>query len=109
MEKNSALIFQQDNAPCHTSAIVKSWMKNCNMNVIEWPGNSPDLNIIENVWHTLKLNLNKTPITTIEKLKNQVPLMWKKITTREYLNKLIATMPKRISEVISNRGGACKY
>ena len=109
MEKNPALIFQQDNAPCHTSASVKSWMRNCNLQVIEWPGNSPDLNIIENVWHKLKLTINKTPIATREQLKIQVPLMWEKFISKEYLEKLIKSMPKRISEVISNKGGPCKY
>lgn len=46
-------IFQQDNAPIHTAKIVKKWLSESQMETIEWPALSPDLNIIENVWGKL--------------------------------------------------------
>ena len=42
-------VFQQDLAPCHTSKQVKNFMNNHHIKVLEWPGNSPDLNPIKNL------------------------------------------------------------
>ncbi len=43
-------IFQQDNAPCHTANIVKKWCAQNHLTVLPWPGNSPDMNQVENIW-----------------------------------------------------------
>ena len=45
----SSGIFQQDLAPCHTSRKVKNFINMNNILVLNWPGNSPDLNPIENL------------------------------------------------------------
>ena len=40
--------FMQDSAPCHKAKTVVCWL-NSHYNVLRWPGNSPDLNPIENL------------------------------------------------------------
>ena len=46
--------FQQDGAPVHTAKIVKKWFSEKNIKLLDWPGSSPDLNVIENCWMIVK-------------------------------------------------------
>ena len=39
-------IFQQDNCPCHTSAVAREYLEEQNINCIDWPSVSPDLSPI---------------------------------------------------------------
>ncbi|XP_066152030.1 uncharacterized protein [Euwallacea fornicatus] len=45
--------FYQDNDPKHTAKIVQEWMLYSCPKVIKTAAQSPDLNLIENVWHYL--------------------------------------------------------
>jgi hypothetical protein len=47
------LIFQQDNAPIHTSKKTLIFLEQNGLKTLSWPANSPDLNPIENLWHTV--------------------------------------------------------
>ena len=41
----------QDGDPTHRSRVVKNWLKDNHVPVLECPRNSPDLNLIENAWN----------------------------------------------------------
>ena len=56
---NGGGIFQQDLAPCHTAKKVKKFLKENHMKVFDQPGNSPDLNPIENLWTSKNSALKK--------------------------------------------------
>ncbi len=47
-----------------------------NITFIRWPGNSPDLNPIENVWSWMKRQLKEAPCTNLEELKREILKLW---------------------------------
>ncbi len=53
--KDADLIFQQDLAPAHTAKSTKSWLNDHGVGALDWPANSPDLNI-ENIWGIVEEN-----------------------------------------------------
>ena len=61
-------ILPQDFAPCHSSKKVKTIFRKYNLNVLEWPGNSPELNPIGNLLAITKSRLQKFNCTTMTKL-----------------------------------------
>jgi transposase len=49
----------QDGARIHTAGNVMEWLRTKDIEFLEWPPQSPDLNPIENIWAYLKDKLYK--------------------------------------------------
>ena len=103
-------IFQQDLAPCHTSKMSKKKFDDAGITVMEWPGNSPDINPIENLWAIVKQKLQMEDITTKNKLIRSILNIWNhNDNIASSCKKLVNSMPKRVQDIITAKGGHIKY
>ncbi|XP_068225449.1 uncharacterized protein [Palaemon carinicauda] len=110
-EKTGTEILQQHGAPCHTAKIIKQGLGDCKVEYIkDWPGNSPDLSPIKNLWPIIKENLRNKDISTVPKPKLEEALKecWAALNPQICRN-LIDSIPKRVSEVIKRKGLPTKY
>jgi hypothetical protein len=101
-------LFQQDNAPCHTSVYTRNWFQQHAMQVMQWPPQSPDLNPVENLWNNLKQRLELLEIHGMDNLWETAQKLWME-TSQAIMNNLMASMPRRVQAVLRNRGGPTKY
>ena len=109
MEIHQATHFLQDGAPCHAFKRIKQFLATKPFTVIDWPGNSPDLNPIENCWNFMKNMLRKKDISSFPKLTLEIKKLWINDLSRDYFKKLRDSMPGRLEKVIAAKGDMTKY
>ncbi len=85
---------------------------------MEWPANSPDMNLIEHIWSALKKelfhrfpdteNLPGAPPTVQRILEERLQLIWRDIGA-DLLEKLVQSMPERVNALIEAHGWYTRY
>lgn len=106
---DNSFIYQDDSAPCHRSKIVKEWENSRNIEVLEWPGNSPDMNPIENLWAILKQKVRTHRPTNKSELISAISASWTTEISVNLCQKLSSSMKNRIEALVDNKGGPTKY
>jgi transposase len=110
MNFHRAKTFMQDGAPCHRSKMVMEVLKKEKFSILNWPGNSPDLNPIKNCWSHIKRKLKEDhTITSVPKMMQAIKKMWVRDMTRDYFKELSASMPRTLQMVIDQKGEMTKY
>jgi DDE superfamily endonuclease/Transposase len=108
MGLNSDFVFQQDNDPKHTSKIAKDFFQSNGIQVMEWPSQSPDLNIIENIWAEIKRQYSKVNAKSKKEAFQEILKIWKNID-KNYIKRLIESIYSRCNAIIDLKGGASRY
>ena len=103
----------QDEASIYTIRIIKRWLANNGIEVMDWPLYSLDLNLIEHIWRHLKEWIHEhypkleTLISDDEIIKirmiKTLQKAWNHLND-EFLNKLIKLMKDRIQAIIKIDG-----
>jgi len=103
----SKFIFQKDNARPHTSKTAKGIFMKHKIRMLTWLPHSPDLSIIENVWHIMLVQVYDGQI-----FQNKTEL-WEKITmvaaaineeNPSKIKVLYSSIIKRYLDVIEKHG-----
>ena len=89
---------------------MKDWFSATEIDVMEWPAYSPDLNPIENIWGVLARKVYKSgrQFETVSSLVDCIKSSWAEIDLST-INSVIQSMPKRCLKVIQAKGGRIKY
>ena len=100
------LIFMQDNARPYSAKLVKNYYDENNVDVLDWPPQSPDLNPIEQIWAIMKQELYTQK--SFPKNKNELVesffTIWNNLKPK-LLENLSDSIPERLEKVIKAKGG----
>ena len=89
--------FMQDNDPKHCSNLVKNFLEENGVNWWKTVPESPDLNLIENLWHELKEFVRReVKPTTKQELIDGIKQFWTTVDSRKYIRHLRKVIPKVI-------------
>ncbi|GFX02893.1 transposable element Tcb1 transposase [Trichonephila clavipes] len=102
-----------------TTTLLSTLLKSCKNGLqsmrgksghLDWPPQSPDLNIIEHLWGYLesKLRARFPPPSTISTLEAALHEEWLHIPL-QVVHDLYASIPRRIQSVIQSKGGPTPY
>ena len=95
----NGFILLRYNDSKHRSDISLNYYIENNIQLLEWPAYSPDLNPIENIWGNIKNNLRSKVYNKNESIKPDIEDYWG-IWESNYSTKAIETMRKRIDACI---------
>ena len=94
-------VFMQDGAPCHTANIIKHYFQDIGLELLPWPGNSPNVNPIEGIWYNLKDRVNEVVSTNKRDLIERiVQVRHHDADIVQLITKYYANMLRRIAAAI---------
>ncbi|GFX22749.1 hypothetical protein TNCV_4838861 [Trichonephila clavipes] len=109
-------LFMDDNAPCHRTVAADQLLESEDIERMDWPARSPDLNPIEHVWDFLgrRLAARTLPPVTIRELRLALKDEWAAMP-QQLIDTLILSMGRRCEtclahgrdEIIGETGEYC--
>ncbi|GFX26969.1 transposable element Tcb2 transposase [Trichonephila clavipes] len=103
-------LFMDDNAPCHRKVAAEQLLESEDIERMDWPARSPDLNPIEHAWDFLgrRLAARTLPPVTIRELRlalqGEVAAM-----PQQLIDNLILSMDRRCKTCLAVRGDHIPY
>ncbi|GFU53076.1 transposable element Tcb2 transposase [Trichonephila clavipes] len=106
----SAVPFNDNNAPCHRTVAAEQLSESEDIERMDWPARSPDLNPIEHVWDFLgrRLAARTLPPVTIRELRLALQDEWAAMP-QQLIDTLILSMGKRCETCLAVRGDNIPY
>ena len=103
-------VYVQDNAPPHTARDTAAFLDQQDVEVMDWPARSPDMNPIEHVWDQMSVWIRDMddPPSTVAELQNAVRQVWAAVRPGR-VRTLVESMPRRVRALMAARGGHTRY
>lgn len=96
--------YLNDSARPHRTKKITEWHQINNVNKIAWPGNSPDLNLIENLWGIIKKKLNRLESSNKQKIIENIKRIWYGGLDEATIQNLAISIPDNIQQSLKNKG-----
>ena len=105
-EEMPIIRYVQDNSAIHTAAVIRTWFdRHPEIQKLEWPSRSPDLNPIENIWAIMMRSWQPERGMTEAQLHDRVIASWESLRRRpQVCSNAVGSMNERLHEVITNNG-----
>ena len=93
-----------DGAPAHRARATTAYLNANNVNVVDFPPKSPDLNINENIWDELNRRVKRTGAipTTLNQLRAKIHYEWNNLP-QNYVQRYVTSMRRRCLAVVKVR------
>ncbi|GFU31220.1 transposable element Tcb2 transposase [Trichonephila clavipes] len=103
-------LFMDDNAPCRRTVAAKQLLESEDIERMDWPARSPDLNPIEHLWNFLgrRLAARTLPPVTIRELRLALQNEWAAMP-QQLIDILILSMIKRCETCLAVRRDHIPY
>ncbi|GFS80974.1 transposable element Tcb1 transposase [Trichonephila clavipes] len=103
-------LFMDDNAPCHRTVAAEQLLESEDIERMNWPARSPDLNPIEHVWDFLgrRLAARTLPPVTIRELRLALQDEWAAMP-QQLIDTLILSMGRRCETYLAVSGDHIPY
>ncbi|GFY17371.1 transposable element Tcb2 transposase [Trichonephila clavipes] len=103
-------LFMDDNAPCYRTVAAEQLLESEDIERMDWPTRSPDLNPIEHVWDFLgrRLAARTLPPVTIRELRLALEDEWAAMP-QQLIDTLILSMGRRCETCLAVRGDHIPY
>ena len=112
--KGRSRLWLQDGDPSQNSAAAKTAMRSIRAKLLSIPARSPDLNLIENLFHLVKNQLNNDAIVQNIKKENFQEFSAQVQSTilnfdNIVIDKIIESMSNRVELVVNRKGKRIRY
>ena len=99
-----------DGAPAHHTRATTACLKANNVNVVEFPSKSSDLNIIENIWDELNRRVRRTGALriTLNQVRANILYAWNKLP-QNYVQRYVTSMRRSCLAVVNSAVGHTRY
>ncbi|GFW67218.1 transposable element Tcb2 transposase [Trichonephila clavipes] len=103
-------LFMDDNAPCHRTLAAEQLLESEDIERMDWPARSRDLNPIEHVWDFLgrRLAARTLPPVTIREIRLALQDEWAAMP-QQLIDTLILSMGRRCETCLAVRGDHILY
>lgn len=100
----TACLLLEDNDSKHKASLCEDWKQEHNIEVLDFPPYSPDLNPIEEMWAYLKHSVQWGQGESKLHFQHRLQTCWKNISSSNYAR----SMQKRVEKCIEAGGGSVK-